>query len=353
MVPGLVFAKEFSGASTLLIRQTALVRGLGWDTTVDNPHDKLFRVAFSDTREAKPLLQFILPKTLAASIEWTSLRVVPGTFVDDGLTERRTDILYSATTDDGRPQLIYVLLEHQSQVDPMMAFRMFEYVSLILRRWRRGQPHARVLPAVVPVVVYAGDRPWTAPTAVEDLFGRAPEDWMPRMRFLLDDLSRVSDEVFARRLLGVFGDVALRALLRLPRSPDPVGELARWLPLLRAMVEAPGGLERLRHVIEYLAAVADLEPEALQPVVRQLGPAAEETAMTLAERLRQQGRQEGRRQNAVETTLRLLRLKFGEPLPASVSTRVEAGTPADFERWSERLLTATELEQVFDDSPLG
>ncbi len=210
----------------------------------------------------------------------------------------------------------------------------------------------RVLPRVVPVVVYAGDRAWTAPTAVEALFEGDPADWSPRMSFVLDDLSHVSDHALTGRARGVFGEITLRALLRLPRSLDPAGELTRWIPLLTAMLRAPNGLERLRHIIEYLALVADLKPEALQPVVRQLGPAAEETAMTLAERLRQQGREQGSHQGQAKVILRLLQLKFGD-LPVAVVAQVEEGSEAAFERWTEWVLLATTLDHVFDDSPLG
>lgn len=77
--------------------------------------------------------------------------------------------------------------------------------------------------------------------------------------------------------------------------------------------------------------------------------------MTLAERLREQGREEGlakgRRDTVVEVTLRLLRLKFGE-LPAAVTATIEAGSEADFERWTERVLVATSLSEVLDDSPV-
>lgn len=113
------------------------------------------------------------------------------------------------------------------------------------------------------------------------------------------------------------------------------------------MLESHRGMNRLRALIVYMTNVADFEPGGLRPVVQQLGTAAEETAMTAAERLRQQGRH----QKAVELILHLLSFKFGDEA-ADLRSRVESGTEGDFERWSERVLTATTLNQVFDDSPL-
>lgn len=84
--------------------------------------------------------------------------------------------------------------------------------------------------------------------------------------------------------------------------------------------------------------------------------------MTLAERLREQGREEGRDEGRKQgrdegrrrTLLLQLHLKFakGQSLPETVVGRVEAGTEAELERWSERFVFAVTLEQIFDASPL-
>ncbi len=62
-----------------------------------------------------------------------------------------------------RPYLL-LLFECQSTVDPDMAFRMHEYVYLLHRHLRNNgtvKAEGRA-PPVLPVVVYNGERPWTA-----------------------------------------------------------------------------------------------------------------------------------------------------------------------------------------------
>ena len=62
-----------------------------------------------------------------------------------------------------RPYLL-LLFECQSTVDPDMAFRMYEYVYLLHRHLRNNgtvKAEGRA-PPVLPVVVYNGERPWTA-----------------------------------------------------------------------------------------------------------------------------------------------------------------------------------------------
>lgn len=65
-----------------------------------------------------------------------------------------------------RPYLL-ILFEHQSTVDPDMAFRMHEYVYLLHRHLRNNgtvKAQGRA-PPILPVIVYNGIRPWTAPGA--------------------------------------------------------------------------------------------------------------------------------------------------------------------------------------------
>ncbi|MGI5220495.1 hypothetical protein [Nocardia sp. CA-290969] len=71
--------------------------------------------------------------------------------------------------------------------------------------------------------------------------------------------------------------------------------------------------------------------------------------MTTAEQLRAEGQARGQVKGQARILLRQLALKFG-PLPDGVAERVEAGEPAEFEMWSERVLTANSLEEFFGRS---
>ena len=55
---------------------------------VHQPHDKLFRAIFSDAGEAASLLQASFPDTLRNRLDWTTLTLHDGTFVDDDLRGR-------------------------------------------------------------------------------------------------------------------------------------------------------------------------------------------------------------------------------------------------------------------------
>jgi len=138
----------------------------------------------------------------------------------------------------------YLLLEFQSSVDRFMALRLMVYVGLLYQQLLRGGQVGgeASLPPVLPMVLYHGERPWTAPTDVGDLVVDVPgglADYRPRMRYLLleERAYREPDLAAMRNLVA--------ALFRLENSRDAadvrrvVDALAAWLRsgLARACVD--------------------------------------------------------------------------------------------------------------------
>ena len=111
------------------------------------PHDKLFKAIYSHPENAAAHFETFLPSTIVNALDLTAAELVPGTFVDDSLPGRRTDLLYriprrNAPGEGDRDVLLYVVFEHQSTVDRMMAFRMYRYVARIWERWLAEHPDA-------------------------------------------------------------------------------------------------------------------------------------------------------------------------------------------------------------------
>lgn len=163
---------------------------------VQNPHDRLFRHVFSEPEHAEGELRAVLPPELAARIDWTTLRLVPGSYVDETLSDLRSDVLFSATL-GGRPVLLYLLLEHQSSAHPRMPLELLGYMVRIWEDYLKEHPDADRLPAIVPTVVYHGDGAWTKPLTMMELLDVEPAmaallgRHVPDFQFRLDDLSPV------------------------------------------------------------------------------------------------------------------------------------------------------------------
>ena len=64
---------------------------------IPNPHDLLVKVVFGKPEHAQGMLRAVVPAEVAQKLDWSTLTLRPGSFVDLALKEQHTDLLYSAT----------------------------------------------------------------------------------------------------------------------------------------------------------------------------------------------------------------------------------------------------------------
>jgi predicted transposase/invertase (TIGR01784 family) len=176
---------------------------------VSSPHDALFKYVFSQPEHAASELRAVLPAALSARLDWGSLELQPTSFVDERLSGREADVLFTVSY-DGRSAFLYVLLEHQSTNDPLMAFRLLRYLVRIWEAVLAEQPDRQRLPAIIPVVVHHSSSGWTAARDLGSSIDLDAEtlailgSYVPEFRFVLDDLSHADDAALrgrARKLL--------------------------------------------------------------------------------------------------------------------------------------------------------
>ena len=55
------------------------------------PHDALFKAAFEQPDNAAALVRRCLSDELAATIDWSTMELMPGSFVDDELRSRHCE----------------------------------------------------------------------------------------------------------------------------------------------------------------------------------------------------------------------------------------------------------------------
>jgi hypothetical protein len=82
-------------------------------------------------------------------------------YVSQDFLQKRADLVYQVRLNND-DILFYVLTEMQSTVDFEMPFRLLEYHVEIWRHWLKHEDETRLLPAIVPIVLYNGEPPWTA-----------------------------------------------------------------------------------------------------------------------------------------------------------------------------------------------
>jgi hypothetical protein len=179
-----------------------------------------------------------------------------------------------------------------------MSLRMAEYAARIVRRWLRHNPGARRFPAVIPIVMYAGARPWSRPTdllELTDLDDSAKELLRPhllRMRFILDDLSSESTE--KREELTTMARVTRAALSQL-RAHQPMKFLRQWIEALCQLEVEPGGLPDLNALTYYLfvRSAPEHREEVLAFMQEHLGEQGRPVIRSIADSFRAEGIEEG------------------------------------------------------------
>jgi len=114
------------------------------------------------------LIRSFLKTGWAEQIEETSLVKLDKSFILPDFRHKEADLVYQATLGN-RSMVFYLLMELQSTVDFLMPFRLHQYLSALwcdvfqnTDRKIRERKSFR-LPMVVPVVLYNGRSPWTAP----------------------------------------------------------------------------------------------------------------------------------------------------------------------------------------------
>jgi len=266
------------------------------------PHDALFKSVFQNPEHAAAELEHLLAPELSATIDWSTLALQPGTYVDQELAEKRSDLLFSARLRaSGERVLVYLLFEHQSSPEPKMALRLLGYMVRIWEAFSDEHPD-EPLPLIVPAVLSHARGGWQPPTRFSDHFapslGPLADAVLPDFSYAVDDLHRTSDADLRRRTLAIQARLTLWLMRDARDAARLLRRLRHWVPDIEALARGPGGERALEPLLRYIALVSqDLQLEEIRAILKHRAPTAEGITMTtIAEKLLAEGRVEGRAQ---------------------------------------------------------
>ena len=218
-------------------------------------HDPFYKRLLGHKRVVKDVVEAALaPRRGAAwlqSLDFETLARQPTEGVTDDLRLRLPDMAWSVDRvgAGGHRRRLHLLIEHQSTVDRAMALRFLEYGYLLYQRlygddrgrWREGEE----VDAVECVVVYNGEREWTAATSLADAGGLD-------LRYAVVDMARLAaDDSFRGRALWWAARLESVEPARLPELANDLGawlaaegepELTRCLDLRVAQLAGEWGL---------------------------------------------------------------------------------------------------------------
>jgi predicted transposase/invertase (TIGR01784 family) len=303
------------------------------------PHNLMVRAVLSDVVEATSFLQQHLPSEVSQALDWTTLTLREGSFVDEDLRASEADFLYEVQHSAGEdPVWIYVLLEHQSTADRWMRFRLLKYCCRIWDMSFRAYPEQRALRAIVPLVFYQGERSWSYSREFADLFAEAVRAWpgVPRFAHGLIDQSGLHPAEVQGAL-----KARLMQLLLLAASHPTVAWMEQVAALLVALsaLERSGGVNYLRVFVRYLLSTqAPDMAAAFREVLRQQAPEGGEDLMTTyAQELLAEGEERGTQKGTMKTQVEVIEGLLREGVAWSVIERATGINEPQFQALKQQV----------------
>jgi len=329
-------------------------------SAMSGPHDRFIRYVLEHSERAAALLRTVLPPGLAARVRWSTLRGHPTALVDSSIRESQGDLSFSVRL-RGSSRQAFILLEHQSRVERLMAARMRRYVSRLLERWEQQHRGTRHQPLILPVVLYHGPHgPWTAPRSVEALLDIPLEEarregWLQhllRLEYVLYDLMTRGEQELKTLACPPLVKLAL-VLLRLANPQALNGRLMQQVDLFRQVYASPHGERDLEAVVHYLRergteVTGEVTQQLLGSVMRE--QRVEALMWTVGQRLRAEGRKQGRKEGRIEGradgVLRILAARGVRVDDASRQRILGCRDLTTLDRWFDRALHAHSLSDV-------
>ena len=137
-------------------------------------YDLPYKQMFSNLTFFRQLLETFVPQEFVKEIDFDSCKKIDKSFVSKKYDKTESDIIYEVKLKNKESVYIYILLEFQSTVDKFMAVRMLNYITnlyidMISSSRKKDNKRIEMLPPVFPLLLYNGDKNWTAKTNINEL----------------------------------------------------------------------------------------------------------------------------------------------------------------------------------------
>ena len=283
-----------------------------------NPHDKFFRSSMQNAPIAQAFFQHHLPEQIRNGLNFNAIKLENSTYIDDDLQETISDLVFSCdyieaneSNNGSGAAKVVLLVEHQSTPERFMAFRVYHYLFNMLYSLLKQRPKEQAkdpFPAVYALVFYHGKQtPYPYSMKLSDCFDD-PLDIMQNMFenpvHLIDVNQLQDDKLKQQQLLGI-----MTSALKHSRDRNIGRYLLQLMQDLNSMdLEDHLALKFIRTVLNYLLGVGNAtNVEHFMKESWRLPEPIRGEFMTIAEKLRAMGAEEGLEKGKEEVAINLLK----------------------------------------------
>jgi predicted transposase/invertase (TIGR01784 family) len=259
---------------------------------IDNIHDNFFRKVFSEAANVETFLKAQLPKELYQQLDLTELALDPTSYISEAYKESLSDIVAKCRTKaEGTPVDVYILFEHKSYPDKKVLLQLLRYKHLM---WEQDSDEKKPLRVIIPFVFYHGKDRWQIPTQFAQQFpvAEAVKRFLLNFEYVLFDTNDWDWEAESSRPLkeNVF---LLSAMLLIKASFQQNLEIIRQVFQLWRQMGFVHEQERINFLMIYIAETQDIPAQELTKMLKESKITGEETMPTLAQRWRDEGKEQG------------------------------------------------------------
>jgi hypothetical protein len=302
--------------------------------------DRAIRRLMEDPANLRDLVAAVLPG-LVDRLDFSRVELLPREFLLEDWRKRENDLLFRLPflAEPDAWALLCLLVEHQSDPDPVMPLRLLLYAVLFWesewRAWEAGHPEGaplRLTP-VIPIVFHTGTRAWRTHRELVDLMA-GPEEmraFAPRWPALFWELGEHTPE----ELLAAAGE---------------------WLTALAVVrserVETATFLETFQRVLEKLAPLGEEERVRWHDLLwfilswaLRRGPGVEGAALIEAVRRSQM---DVRRREEATTMSETVMNEWERRAEARGRAQVEAQVAVQRQEWEQEAATRAEARMLLE-----
>ena len=293
-------------------------------------YDAQYKVLASNRWIVQQLVEAFLDASVTDIMDLESLQMFPTESISKNAKSkkfkvRRNDVMWKIELKNGSLAYVLLMVEAQSRVDSAMVFRVTEYV-LNWCLYLMATEGLEVLPLIVPMVIYNGDKTWNAATRLRDMID-APKAFR-KMGVVMDGGYILIDE---KRLYesGQLPSGNIFEPLITALHTSSVYEFFDSVKTTGQMLkESDVNQEFIEHVNSFILDLKELEDDSeLAQIIQQRGMQDMTTTIAdfeqqLMERIergkqegRQEGKQEGMQKGKLESMLEFARRMLGDGEP--------------------------------------
>lgn len=291
---------------------------------LNTSHDKGYKWLLSSREIFMQLLNSFVKESWVKEIDANKLKRTDKSFIAKDFLEKEADLVYEVNL-RGQTVVFYILLELQRKVDFSMPYRLLNYMSgiwqnhlnLLPKEVTIEQKDVR-LPAIIPIVLYNGEKPWTAPRSFREMLGAEHlfGNHLLNFTYILLDVNRYTD----KELLEISNTIGAAFLLdKNSRNPEGLRKLLKKLfRSLQNATETESMIFNrwLRYIIQprlsphqqniFIEEFNQLNNEEVRKMVFEN---FEKSLDAIEEKGRLKGKREGKQEGKQETALEMLRDK--------------------------------------------